>query len=92
MNLTMIRLAALLAVLPLSAVADNAAATGCAKSLTPAARLIYDATAASQPPDSALRDVIAAQTRKLVITGRIERAAARPAAEAAGACLKMAQQ
>jgi hypothetical protein len=90
MNLTMIRLAALLAVSPLSAVAADVAVPACAQSLTPAARMIYDATAASRPPDSALRDVVAAQTRKLVMTGRIERAAARPAAEAAGSCLKMA--
>jgi hypothetical protein len=92
MNHNIFRLAALLAVFPLSAVADDAAMTGCVKSLSPAARMIYDASAASRPPDSALRDVVAAQTRKLVMAGRIERATARPAAEAAGNCLKMRQQ
>jgi hypothetical protein len=92
MHHNIIRLAAILAVLPLSAVAGEAAMQACAKSLSPAARMIYDASAASVPPDSALRDVVAAQTRKLVMAGRIERAAARPAAEAAGNCLKMAQQ
>jgi hypothetical protein len=92
MNLTMIRLTALLALLPLPAAAADVAVPACVTSLTPAARLIYDATAASRPPESALRDVVAAQTRKLVMAGRIERAAARPAAEAAGNCLKTAQQ
>jgi hypothetical protein len=92
MHHNIIRLAAILAVLPLSTVAEEASAQSCAEALSPAARLIYDATAASQPPNSALRDVVAAQTRKLVMAGRIERAAARPAAEAAGNCLKMAQQ
>jgi hypothetical protein len=92
MHHNIIRLAAILAVLPLSAVAEDATAQACANALSPAARLIYDATATSLPPNSALRDVIAAQTRKLVMAGRIERAAARPAAEAAGNCLKLAQQ
>jgi hypothetical protein len=92
MHHNILRLTAILAVFPLSAIAEEASAQACAKALSPAARLIYDATAASQPPDSALRDVIAAQTRKLVMAGRIERAAARPAAEEAGTCLKMAQK
>ncbi len=92
MHHSIIGLAAILAAFPLSAVADEAAVQACTKALSPAARMIYDASAASLPPDSALRDVIAAQTRKLVMTGRIERAVARPAAEEAGTCLKMAQQ
>jgi|tagenome__1003787_1003787.scaffolds.fasta_scaffold16964889_2 hypothetical protein len=92
MHHNIVLLAAILATFPLSALADEASMQACAKSLSPAARMIYEASAASLPPSSALRDVVAAQTRKLVMAGRIERAAARPAAEAAGNCLKMAQQ
>ena len=55
MHHNILRLTAILAVFPLSAIAEEASAQACAKALSPAARLIYDATAASQPPDSALR-------------------------------------
>jgi hypothetical protein len=36
-----------------------------------------------------LRDTVTAQTRSLVMSGKISQAAARPAAEKAGTCLRL---
>lgn len=72
------------------AAADGkAAADSCAKALPSDSRMIYDATVKAMKDGSTLRDVVTAQTRSLVMSGKIQRDNARPAAEAAGTCLKM---
>lgn len=81
---------AALVLVPASAFADKVAADACAAKLTAKPKLIYDA---SYPKiaTAAIPDVLKAETTKLVQAGQVSRAEARPAAEAAGACLKLAK-
>jgi len=71
--------------------ADNGAATLCAESLQPRARLVFDAVTASPQPELTLRAVLEARVRELVFMDRLMVSAARPAAEAASQCLRIAR-
>ncbi len=75
---------------PLAAVpsaADGAAGANCAKGLTPPASLIYADTAPDIGKNETLRELLTEHVKPMVMAGKIELAVARPAAEAAGACL-----
>jgi hypothetical protein len=71
--------------------ADKAAATACAASLQPHARLVFDAVTASPEAGLSLRVLLEATVRELVFMDRLMRSNARPAAEAASECLKIAR-
>lgn len=73
------------------AYADRAAANICAASLQPHARLVFDAVIAGPESGSTLRSAIEARVRELVFTDRLMMGAARPAAEAASQCLRIAR-
>jgi hypothetical protein len=87
-TLPFIAIAALAISRPLPAFADAAGADACAKTLSPPAKMIYQATAPDIRQGVELKAVVTAQTRKLVMDGKIERSIARPSAVAAAACLK----
>ncbi|RBP16500.1 hypothetical protein DFR50_105143 [Roseiarcus fermentans] len=74
---------------PAAAFADQKAADGCAAKLGRASAAIYAASAAQLSPGANLRDVVTSVTRGMVMSGDLGRAEARPAAEAAGACLSL---
>ncbi len=71
--------------------ADKAAATACAASLQPFARMVFDAVIARPQPELMLRSVIEARTRELVFTDRLMVGDARPAALAASRCLRISR-
>jgi|SRR5580658_3940648 hypothetical protein len=71
--------------------ADKAAANLCASSLQPHARLIFDAVTARPQPELTLRAVLEARVRELVFMNRLMINAARPAAEDASQCLRIAR-
>lgn len=81
--------AVLLAVLPVAAHADQAAANACAAGLSPNGQMIYGKTAPTITPTTDIKDALTAQARPLVMNGTLSRDAARTAAEAAGECLKL---
>ncbi|HVT56567.1 MAG TPA: hypothetical protein VHD34_11055 [Xanthobacteraceae bacterium] len=70
--------------------ASRASADACAAKLSPEGKQIYAASIGSVGSGANMKDVVRSKTRALVIGGKISRGAARPAAEAAGACLKQA--
>jgi hypothetical protein len=70
--------------------ADRAAADACASRLPADAKLIYTATIGSVAPGINLADNVRSKARELVMSGRLTRDQAPPAAQAAGACLKQA--
>jgi hypothetical protein len=74
-----------------AAYADRVGANVCAASLQPHARLVFDAVSAKPQPQLALRSVLEARVRELVFTDRLMITAARPAAEAASQCLRIAR-
>ena len=71
--------------------ADESAGKLCAASLQPRARLVYDAVIATPPPKTTIRAALEARVRELVFSDRLTISAARPAAEAADECLKIAR-
>jgi hypothetical protein len=71
--------------------ADNGALTLCAESLQPHARLVFDAVNASPQPELSLRALLEKRVRELVFMDRLMVSAARPAAEAASQCLRIAR-
>jgi hypothetical protein len=71
--------------------ADDAKAKSCAATLQPEARLVFDAVSAKPEPDFTLRAVLEARVRELVFMDKMMRNAARPAAEAASECLRIAR-
>jgi hypothetical protein len=77
---------------PTPSLADAAGAAACAQALSPGARLIYDASAPQFASSSDPRDLVAGETRNLVMAGKLPRAGVRDAAEAAGRCLRMLRQ
>ena len=79
---------AVLLLLPGAAWAEPAAGAACAARLPPDAAMIYRATAPEIRKDTVIRDLLTTRVRRMVIEGKIDRAAARPAAEAAGTCLQ----
>jgi hypothetical protein len=86
--LPFIAIACLAIARPLPAFADATGADACAKTLSPPAQMIYQATAPDIRQGIELKSVVTAHTRKLVMDGKIERSIARPSAVAAAACLK----
>jgi hypothetical protein len=91
----MMRLTPLIALLCVFAIggahANEAAANKCAGTLPPTARIVFDAVAARPQPEFTLRAVLEARVRELVFMDRLMRSAARPAAEAASECLRIAR-
>lgn len=75
--------------LPASAFADQAGATACAAGLSADGKLIYAKTAPEVTPTTDLKEAVTAVARSMVMGGQMSREVARPAAEAAGECLKM---
>ena len=70
--------------------ANRAAADACAAKLPADSKLIYAETIGAVRPGMDLREMVTAKTRALVMGGKLSRSNARPAAEAAGACLRQA--
>lgn len=81
--------AALLAVFPIAAHADQAAANACAAGLSKDGQMLYSKTAPTMKPSSDIKESLTAIARPLVMNGTLSRDAARTAAEAAGECLKL---
>lgn len=77
--------------LPMTASANRAAADACAASLSPEARLIFDAAAPAITPNAEIRPILEEKTRALVSSGRVSRSSARGSATAAGNCLRQLQ-
>jgi hypothetical protein len=71
--------------------ADKAAADVCAASLQPHARLVFDAVTAGPEEGLTLRAALEAKVRELVFMDRLLKNSARPAAEAASECLRIAR-
>lgn len=69
------------------ALADKAAADRCAAKLAPEARAIYVASAPLLVPGADGRMVVTEQTRKLVLSGKLDHMTASASAEAAATCL-----
>ncbi|WP_201833555.1 hypothetical protein [Microvirga zambiensis] len=69
--------------------ATNPAADQCAMGLPADSRMIYDASVRNMKSLDTLRDTVVAETRSLVMSGKISEADARPAAEKAGTCLRL---
>ena len=91
MKMTIAGIALLCLVTAHGADANEVAARLCAASLQPNARLVYDVVSARPQPEFTLRAVLEARVRELVFMDRLMRSAARPAAEAASDCLRMAR-
>jgi len=79
-----------LTMLAAPALADRKAADACAAKLSADAKLVYAAAIGSVAPGANMQDMVRSKTRSLVMGGQLSRGNARPAAEAAGACLKQA--
>jgi hypothetical protein len=79
-----------LAALP-PAHADQARAGKCAASLQPEALLVFNAVQSAPQPQRALKSVLEARVRELVFMDRLPMRSARPAAEAASECLRIAR-
>jgi len=84
-----IALSLLVLALPFAVQADQAAASACANQLSKDGRTIYDRTAPTVTAKTDIKDAVTSTTRPLVMNGTMSRDAARPAAEAAGECLKL---
>ena len=80
-------LAAALALLPVAAYADEAAADKCAQSLGKDARAIYDKVAPTLAPGADVRATLKATVPGMAKSGEIAMASARDNARAAGGCL-----
>jgi hypothetical protein len=89
-SLTLFAATAVLALPAVPSFANRAAADACAGRLSSDAKLIYAATIGSVAPGANLPDTVRAKARELVMAGKIKRDQAKPAAQAAGACLKQA--
>jgi hypothetical protein len=72
-----------------SAAAGSPAAESCAKGLSTDSKMIYDATVKAMKGPATIYDTVVAQTKALVTAGKIAEPNARPAAEAAGTCLRL---
>lgn len=70
--------------------ASKVTADACAAKLSPEAKQVYTASIGSVAPGADMREIVRGKTRSLVIGGKLTRDQARPAAEAAGVCLKQA--
>ena len=83
---------ALLALSAAPALAGQAEAQSCAAGLDANAKLIFTTALPQVAPGADLKGVVTDTTKSLVKAGQVPRSAARPAAEAAGQCLKLAMQ
>ncbi len=82
----------LLALSAAPALAGQAEAQNCASGLDANGQLIFTTALPQVAPGADLKGVVTDATKSLVKSGQIKRGDARPAAEAAGACLKLAMQ
>ncbi|MDP4823792.1 MAG: hypothetical protein NWR47_07580 [Aestuariivirgaceae bacterium] len=64
-------------------------AQACSAQLDSNAKLIFDDTLSSVVPGVDMKSVITTHTKSLVFAGKMSRSAAKPAATAAGECLKL---
>ena len=71
--------------------AGQAEATSCAGGLDANSRMIFNAVLPQVTASTDLRAAVTDATRSLVMGGKIARADAKPAAMAAGECLKLAK-
>jgi len=71
------------------ATGGRAAGDACAAALAPESRMIYDATVRNLGSAPTIRDVVAAQTRALVMQGKVHMSTAKSAAEATAPCLEL---
>jgi hypothetical protein len=69
--------------------ADRKAADTCAATLAPISKEIYERTIANNPTPDTGRDIVVAETKKLIAEGKVTVGEARPHAEAAGECLML---
>eukprot|EP01030_Chromulinospumella_sphaerica_P023302 gene23302-23326_t len=74
------------------AFAGAAEATSCAAGLDANGQLIFNAVIPQVTPAIDLRGAVTSATKSLVMSGQIPRSVAKPAAMAAGECLKLAMQ
>lgn len=88
----MLQLTTMLVLLPVAALADQQAADHCAAKLQAGPAAIYSATMAKIAPGSNIRDIVKSVTRGMVMSGDLGRNDAKPAAEAAGSCLRLLNQ
>ncbi len=84
-------IAAILSLSVVPSYADKASANACAGKLPPEAKQIYAATIGDVAPGVDLKEAVRGRTKGLVMGGKLSRDQARPAAEAAGECLKLAR-
>lgn len=83
---------ALLALTAAPAFAGTAEAESCAAGLDANGKLIFSTALPQVNPSADLKGVVTATTKSLVSSGQVPMSAARPAAMAAGQCLKLAMQ
>lgn len=89
------RIITVLSLLALSAApafAGQAEAESCASGLDANAKLIFSSALPQVSPGADLKGVVTDTTKSLVKSGEIKRGDAKPAAMAAGECLKLAMQ
>ena len=69
--------------------ADRAAGDACAASLSAPSQQIYHCTLAAKPTPDTAKQIVTAQTEKLMQEGKLSMFSARSAAQAAGKCLQL---
>jgi azurin len=84
--------AAVVCLCAIPAAASQADAKSCAAGLDANSQLIFNTVLPSVTPSIDLRTAVTDATKSLVMSGKLPRAEARPAAMAAGECLKLAKQ
>jgi hypothetical protein len=82
--------AAILVLSAASSLASRATADACASRLAADAKLVYGSVIGSVAQGTDLVELVRSKTRGLVMAGKLDRAQAQTAAQAAGACLKQA--
>ena len=83
---------AILAISAAPAFAGAAEATSCAAGLDANSQAIFNAALPQVTPSANLKTVVTTVTKSLVSSGQVPMSAARPAAMAAGKCLKLAMK
>jgi hypothetical protein len=72
-----------------TAATGKAAGDACAQKLPPESKLIYDATVKNLGSAATIKDVVATQTRALVMQGKVQMSTAKSSAEATAPCLEL---
>ncbi len=72
-----------------AAASGKAAGDACAQKLPPESRMIYDATVKNLGSAASIKDVVATQTRALVMQGKVQMSSAKSSAEATAPCLEL---